>query len=125
MGIAGEFKKERGIEQVEAEGFGKNLLQPGALARPPGAEHEKRSIGTLEQTWDGGLGFHFHSAYNVVNLHCKVTTYWPAGQAHFHFVQLFLPRHSTRGKNAASTPLTQAHPPGSPAGQRVGENQLN
>jgi len=56
MGIAGKFKIKGGIEQVEAEGFGKNLLQPGAFARPPRTKQEKRSIGALEQTGMTGKG---------------------------------------------------------------------
>ena len=45
MGIPQKFKKKRGIEQVEAEGIGKDLLQPGALPCPPWAEQEKERSG--------------------------------------------------------------------------------
>jgi hypothetical protein len=132
MGIAGKFKIEGGIEQVEAEGFGKNLLQPGAFARPPRTKQEKRSIGALEQTVDSGLAFHFHSAYDIVNLQCKFTTYWHGGQAHFQVevdlkkgvrATLEVPCHSLRMKihqgsfNSAS--------PSCPLGARKALGKLN
>jgi hypothetical protein len=52
-------------------------------------QQEKRSIGALKQAWDRNLGVHFHSAYNVVNLQCKITTYWQASQGIFYGIFYF------------------------------------
>jgi hypothetical protein len=56
--VPGELQKERGIKQVEAKGFRQNLLQPRALACPPWAEQEERSIGSLQQAGDREVMFH-------------------------------------------------------------------